>query len=176
LGEALIGGRWTCRLFQVEPRGEVVTDGGHPRKVGATAWKVTRELPAHLALGPNGMTVAALIERAGRVTVKEARSLVAAWNSPPEATVMAVARVAAARCRGRRWVLLAELLSLCNVAPAMFDVIEAAAEIASDDLCLYALHEGSREARDPKCPGAPCHLAAALDAFAAAVREEMERG
>jgi hypothetical protein len=46
---------------------------------------VVRELPAHLALGPNGETVAALIERARTITPDEAERLNAAWNAARDA-------------------------------------------------------------------------------------------
>ena len=71
--ETLIGGRWPCRLFEVEPIGEVVarTDGSYPHKRGMQAYSVIRELPAHMALGPNGEAVAAIIERADRLTTRD---------------------------------------------------------------------------------------------------------
>ena len=47
--ETLLGFSWPCRLFEVEPRGEVIGPNGH--KYGCTAVKVVRELPAWMALG-----------------------------------------------------------------------------------------------------------------------------
>ena len=66
------------RLFAVEPRGPVVADDTHPHKVGCRAWKVTAELPAWQALGPQGRQVLEIIERAGRLTGDEAVRLIAA--------------------------------------------------------------------------------------------------
>ena len=77
-GETLVGGSWPCRLFEVEPRGRVVSnDGSH--KHGCAAWKVVAELPAWQALGPNGEQVAALIERCKTLTASEIERLDAAW-------------------------------------------------------------------------------------------------
>ena len=78
-GESLVGGSWPCRLFEVEPIGELITDDEHPYKVGAHAWRVVREIGAWRALGPNGEAVAALIERARRLTLDEVERLYAAW-------------------------------------------------------------------------------------------------
>jgi hypothetical protein len=79
----LAGGSWPCRLFEVEPRGPMTKVVNC--KVGATSWKVVRELSAWRALGPNGEQVAALIGRASRVTFAEAQQIdaarVAAWDA-----------------------------------------------------------------------------------------------
>jgi hypothetical protein len=75
-GETLVGGSWPCRLFEVEPRGEMIGPDEH--KYGTTALKVVVELPAWQALGPNGEEVAALIERCKTLTGEEIRRLYAA--------------------------------------------------------------------------------------------------
>ena len=64
--ETLVGGSWPCRLFEVEPRGAMI--GPEEHKYGCTEVKVVRELPAWQALGPNGETVATLIERCKTLT------------------------------------------------------------------------------------------------------------
>ena len=72
------GFRWPCRLFTVEPvDGYPVTapSPALPNKRAACAWRVTGEVDAHRALGPQGEHVAALIDRAARVTGAEARAL-----------------------------------------------------------------------------------------------------
>ena len=84
-GESLVGGSWPCRLFEVEPIGELITDDEHPYKVGAHAWRVVREIEAWRALGPNGQEVVALIERALRMTGEEAERLAAAWDAARDA-------------------------------------------------------------------------------------------
>ena len=89
-GESLVGGSWPCRLFEVEPIGELITDDEHPYKVGAHAWRVVREIGAWRALGPNGEAVAALIERARRLTLDEAERLYAAWDAARSAAADAV--------------------------------------------------------------------------------------
>jgi len=95
-GEALVGGSWPCRLFEVEARGELVSDGSH--KHGCAVVKVVRELPAWQALGPNGEAVAAVIERCRALTPNEIQKLAAAWDAAQDAArdaVWAAARAAA---------------------------------------------------------------------------------
>ena len=77
------GMAWPCVLLEVEPVGEVRTPhpSGLPHERAAAAWRVVRELPATDALGPQGAVVAALIERAGRLSVDEAKRLDAAWDA-----------------------------------------------------------------------------------------------
>ena len=77
-GETLVGGSWPCRLFEVEPRSALISDGGHIH--GCTAVKVVRELPAWQALGPNGEAVAAHIEQCKVITLEQRRQLNAAGS------------------------------------------------------------------------------------------------
>ena len=79
LGEVLSGGEWPCRLFEVEPRGELLTSPDHPYKVGCAAWKVVAELEAWRALGPNGQRVAAFITQVWAAAWDAARA--AAWDA-----------------------------------------------------------------------------------------------
>ena len=74
-----VGMSWPCRLFEVEPVGSVHTDTGHPHKIGTTSVRVLREVDAHLALGPQGEHVAALIERCRSLTGDDLDRLYAAW-------------------------------------------------------------------------------------------------
>ncbi len=67
--ETLIGS-WPCRLFRVEPIGDVIARSGH--KFGFGGLRVVEELPSWQVFGPNGEAVVALIERAGRLTAEEA--------------------------------------------------------------------------------------------------------
>ena len=76
-GETLIGGRWPCRLFEVE--GEPVAQEDH--KFGFHELTVIRELPAWQALGPNGEAVTALIERSTTITPEQAERLRAARDA-----------------------------------------------------------------------------------------------
>ena len=58
------GMKWPCRLFVVEPvEGVPVWEPTPdlPSKRAAHAWRVVRELPAHEALGSNGVEVAAFL-------------------------------------------------------------------------------------------------------------------
>ena len=97
------GMEWPCRLLEVVAvRGcKVVTPepDSLPNKRGASAWLVVDRLDPHLALGPQGPEVAAIIDRAGRLTQEEAARLVSAWNEAWNAARNA-ARGAA---RGAAW-------------------------------------------------------------------------
>lgn len=79
--ETLVGGSWPCRLFEVTGKPRAGFDADHPHKGGFKQLKVIREIEAWRALGPNGREVAALIERAGRLTPDEAERLRAAWHA-----------------------------------------------------------------------------------------------
>ena len=84
--ETLIGGSWPCRLFEVEidevvPRGNV-----DEHKSVVHTYRPTKELPAWMALGPNGEEVSAIIERIKVLTQNEWRTLRrarygSAWNA-----------------------------------------------------------------------------------------------
>ena len=73
-----VGMSWPCRLFEVEPVGDVFMDSAHPHKIGATAVRVLREIEAHRVFGPQGVQVAALIERCATLTADEVSRLYAA--------------------------------------------------------------------------------------------------
>ncbi|WP_177204458.1 hypothetical protein [Streptomyces sp. CC53] len=88
--ETLIGGEWPCRLF--EGTGRPVAQEGH--KHGFRSLRVLGEVPAWQALGPNGEAVAALIERASRLTREEAEQLQAARDAARDAA-WAASRAAA---------------------------------------------------------------------------------
>lgn len=65
--------KWPCRLLEVVPDGREVrkASGDLPHKRCSTRWRVIREVDAHLALGPQGAEVAAIIDRSGRLTESE---------------------------------------------------------------------------------------------------------
>ena len=107
---------WPCRLLTVEAVGDVTTPSPItlPHKRAGVAFRVTGALPAHGALGPQGVHVAALIERARHLTLDEVRALapvrgdawvaardaawVAAWDAASDAAwdaAIDVARTAA---------------------------------------------------------------------------------
>jgi hypothetical protein len=92
--ETLAGGWWPCRLFEVT--GKPFLSEGH--RYGFRQLSVVREIDSHLALGPNGRDVAALIDRAGRLTPAESHALYAAWDAawtPASDAAWDAARVAA---------------------------------------------------------------------------------
>jgi hypothetical protein len=73
-----MGQRWPCRLLEVEPLGDVIDSDGDYSWTCFPKARVIREIEAWRALGPQGEHVAALIDRAERVTAEEARRLTAA--------------------------------------------------------------------------------------------------
>ena len=79
------GMSWPCRLLTVEAVGDVTTPSSiiFPKKRAGLAFRVTGELSAHEAFGPQGVHVAAVLERARHLTPVEVRALtpvrVAAW-------------------------------------------------------------------------------------------------
>ena len=80
------GFSWPCRMFVVEPVGSALKVAATlPNKRRVSALRVVAELPAHGVFGPNGAKVAALIERAGRLTIDEERRLSAAWSAARDA-------------------------------------------------------------------------------------------
>ena len=90
-----VGMGWPCRLFEVQPVGSVHTDTGHPHKIGTTSVRVLREVDAHLALGPQGEQVAALIGRCRVLSGVEVDRLAVAWNATRGAADRDVTWVAA---------------------------------------------------------------------------------
>ena len=79
----LPGASWPMRLLVVEPVGEVVAPEPErmQNKRAAVAFRVVEEIDPSARFGPQGREVAALIDRAGRLTATEARSLDAAWSA-----------------------------------------------------------------------------------------------
>ena len=78
---ACVGMSWPCRLFEVEPVGDVFMDSEHPHKIGCRSVQVLCEVPAWRALGPQGEQVVALIERRRTLSAAEADRLAAVWNA-----------------------------------------------------------------------------------------------
>ena len=122
-GESLVGGSWPCRLFEVEPVGGLVTDDDHPYKVGAHAWRVVREIEAWRALGPNGEAVAALIERARRMTGEEAARLDAARDAARDAAWDAAWSAAWSAAWCAAWDVVVALVVRDLITPEQFDVL-----------------------------------------------------
>ena len=101
----LVGGRWPCRLFRVETVGPTMgSREAHPMKIAALSLRVVEELPSHLALGPQGEQVAALIDRAGRLSFEEAYEIVAARAAARDAAWAAAWAAARAAARDAAWV------------------------------------------------------------------------
>ena len=76
------GMEWPCRLARVERTRAAVWQpepDALPNKAASWQWRVVEELDATLTLGPQGREVAALIERAARLTGDEVAGLATAW-------------------------------------------------------------------------------------------------
>ena len=80
------GMKWPCRLLEVEAVGEVTTPNrALPHKRAGVAFRVLRELPATMALGPQGEHVAALIGSIRAITGSAAERLALAWDATSDA-------------------------------------------------------------------------------------------
>ena len=80
-----VGMKWPCRLFEVEAVEDTELDPRFRHKMAGLEFRVVRELDSHIALGPQGEHVAALIDRAARLTGAETGQLGAAWAAAREA-------------------------------------------------------------------------------------------
>ena len=86
------GMEWPCRLARVERTRAAVwqpAPNALPSKVASWRWRVVEELDASLTLGPQGREVAALIERAARLTDDEVAGLATAWYAEEGASLAA---------------------------------------------------------------------------------------
>jgi hypothetical protein len=102
--ETLIGGAYPCRLFVVEPVGEILDNLSASRyKRACKSLRVIEELPGWQALGPNGQRVDALIKRARALEYAEARKLDAAWDAARDAAWGAAWGAARGAARGAAW-------------------------------------------------------------------------
>lgn len=131
-GESLVGGSWPCRLFEVEPVGELITEHRHPYKVGAHAWRVVREIEAWRALGPNGEAVVALIERAKNTTYDEVARLGAVRVAVQDTAAWYAARNAA------------QYAAWYAARLAAQDTAWYAAQVAPQDTAWYAAQDAAR--------------------------------
>ena len=83
------GTEWPCRLARVERTRAAVWQpepDALPTKAASWQWRVVEELDATLTLGPQGREVAALIERAARLTGDEVAGLATAWYAAGDVT------------------------------------------------------------------------------------------
>lgn len=82
----LPGAQWPMRLAVVVPAegypAPVRCRCGCKSKWQASAWRVLREVPAHLRFGPQGEQVAPLLESLRDMTDEQARAVAAAWGAP----------------------------------------------------------------------------------------------
>jgi hypothetical protein len=150
-GEVLTGGSWPCRLFRVEPAGRTVkrTDGAYGFKRGCRALRVVEELPAHVALGPNGQEVAAFIERCRALTVDEVGRLAAARATAWDAARAAAGATAGATAWATAWDAAwdaARAAAGAAARAAAGDAARAAAGAAAWDAAGAAARDAARVA------------------------------
>jgi hypothetical protein len=117
--ETLVGGRWPCRLFEVTGKPHAGFDADHPHKGGFKQLKVVREIPAHLALGPNGAEVARFIESCKTITAEQAWALRAARDAARDAAWDAAWDAVRGAARGAAQALVVRDL----ITPEQFDVL-----------------------------------------------------
>ena len=96
-----VGMSWPCRLFEVEPVGDMMMDNAHPHKIGCRSVRVLREIEAHRVFGPQGEQVVTLIERCLTLSAAEVDRLAAAWGAAWD--TWAVAWDTWAVARGATW-------------------------------------------------------------------------
>ena len=97
---------WPCRLLEVESvEGRKVHTPDRtslPNKRASAAWRVVRELPAHLTLGPQREHVSTLLARVRCLAVDERRRL-ASWDAAEDADWIAAWRAAGDAARYAAW-------------------------------------------------------------------------
>ena len=127
------GMKWPCRLFEVEPVEDFLVwepTPSLPAKRASHAWRVVRELPAHEALGPNGVEVAAFLELLPTLTRTQwSAARDAAWDAAWVAACDA-ARVAA---RDAAWDAAWALVVRDLISTDHFDVLTAPMRAAGID-------------------------------------------
>mgnify|MGYP003615713097 FL=1 len=130
------GMEWPCRLARVERTRAAVWQpdpDALPNKAASWQWRVVEELDATLTLGPQGREVAALIERAARLTGDEVAGLATAWYAAGDA-----ARVAARDAAGDAARVAARDAARYAAWYAAWD--------AAGDAARYAARDAARDA------------------------------
>ena len=134
------GTGWPCRLARVERTRAAVWQpepDALPNKAASWQWRVFEELDATLTLGPQGREVAALIERAARLTGDEVAGLA------PGGTAGGAARRAAARAAA--W-YARRAAARATTWYAARDAARAAARAAARDAARDAARAAARDA------------------------------
>lgn len=124
--ETLIGGEWQCRLFLVE--GEPVAEEGHKR--GFFSLRVVEEIDHRLALGPNGVEVARVIEKAHSLTEDQAGAINAAWDATRSDAGGAAGDAAGNAARLSAWAAAGSAAWAAAWAAAEYDARAAACSAA----------------------------------------------
>jgi hypothetical protein len=132
------GMSWPCRLFEVEPIGATWAPGAElPNKRACYSLRMVRELPAHEALGPQGVQLAALIGQTAALTEPQSRELSAAWDAAWDAARYAAWDAA----RDAAWDA-----ARYAAGAAAWDAAWDAARYAAGDAARYAAGDAARYA------------------------------
>ena len=136
--ETLIGGLWPCRLFRVEPVGDVLAGlKVSPHKRAVLALRVVEEVEGWRALGPNGREVAAVIARAALLTTDEISRVVAAGTAAGTVAGTVAGTAAGDAVRAATW---------AAAGTAAGTAAEAAPRSAASDAAGYAAWDGGGSA------------------------------
>ena len=121
VAETLIGGSWPCKLARVEiPDGEWDRQG---HNLVVPTYRVVEWLPAWQALGPNGKNIAALIERAKRLTDTDVQRLYAARGAARVAAWYAARGAARDAARGAARGAAGALVVRDLITPKQFAIL-----------------------------------------------------
>ena len=147
-----VGMSWPCRLFEVEPVGDVFMTLRHPHKIGARSVRVLREVEAHRVFGPQGEQVAALIERCRTLSSAELDRLYAArgtargtaWHAALDAAWDAAWHAALDAARAAAWDAAWDAARAAAWGAAWDAALDAARDAARGLLCrdLIGQHDG----------------------------------
>lgn len=116
------GMRWPCRLLVVEPVSTVrIPCDDLPSKRAGWAFRVVEEVDPCLSLGPQGREVAALIDRASRLTAEEPRRMSVAWTGTRRGAWDAAWDAARGAARDAAWATVIRDL----ITPEQYDALMA---------------------------------------------------
>ena len=158
------GMKWPCRLFEVEPVEDFLVwepDPSLPSNRASHAWRVVRELPAHEALGPNGVEVAAFLELLPTLTSPQwSAAWFAAWDAAGNAARVAARNAAwdaawvAARGAARN--AAGALVVRDLITTEQFDILTAPMRSAGINFdALAEAYHATIEAEETQTPDTP---------------------
>ena len=121
--------RWPCRLLVVEAGNDVARDHVHPFKVRVKTARVIAELPSHVALGPQGASLARLISRVGGLTLSDVARM-----CPPELVYFETGEARSARYSAGMIIKKSRDAAFRAVDEAILSFMHRAAELCHSPL------------------------------------------